>query len=197
MKKIVLLTILGLVSITGWAADSPKWEKYSITFPTRAKVTNGVVFSYVGKNYLAQDKSKLVPLEKKEKALMDPEERFIHNIITSNASGDAGQILEMWPPSERQSVEAAMKSKEMLEKNRAFFRNIEVTRLVTVLRYDRHFLFVVEHEVKGIGKYMKLYAAISDGGSYLMTNTLHGDLFYEKVISDLLNYFNLASQSRD
>lgn len=81
-----------------------------------------------------------------------------------------------------------MGSKDAFERNGAFFRNIETTRLISVMRYGTYYLFVVEHEVKGIGPYMKLYAALLEGEAYLMTNGLKGDVFYEKIVPDLLPY---------
>lgn len=188
MKKSVVAIFISLMSIATWAVEAPKWEKYSITFPAHGAGTLGVNFSYLGKNYPVPDKGQVVPLEKKKKGTTDIEESFVANVVAQNAAGDRGGILKLWSASERLAIEAMMGSKDAFERNGAFFRNIESTRLISVMRYGTYYLFVVEHEVKGIGPYMKLYAALLEGEAYLMTNGLKGDVFYEKIVPDLLPY---------
>jgi hypothetical protein len=188
---------MALVSMASWAAHTPKWEEHTINFPANKNVAYRVGFSYVGKNYLSTDNADQSSLEKQGKASLDVEERFILDIVSRNASGDQEKILELWPEAERRSIKSSMASKDASERNSAFFRNIEATRLISVVRFGDYFLFVVEHEVKGINKYMKIYPALSSGGKYFLTNALHGDLFYEKLLPDMLAYFKPPVLSND
>ena len=130
----------------------------------------------------------LVAPEEKNRKKLEMEERFIFDVITHSAAGDREKILELWVPSERNGISQAMKSTEAFEKNSAFFRNIESTNIISVVKYGAFYLFFVEHEIKGIGSYMKLYPALLFAGEYFMSNALKGDVFYEKIASDLLPY---------
>ena len=196
MKNVALVMLLSLVSISIWAAETPKWGKYVIKFPVSKDSTLGVSFSYEGRKYVGTDKTQDVSLEKKKNETLGIEERFITNIVGQNATGDREKILDLWSVSERPLIEKAMDSNEAVEKNAAFFRNIEATYLISVMKYDAYYLFVVEHTVKGIGSYMKLYPAVPKDGGYLMTNALKGDVFYEKIIPNILPYMRNSWHSK-
>jgi hypothetical protein len=194
MKKAILAILLSITSISACAVEVPKWGKYSIKFPIDKSTPWSATFSYIGKNYNGAGQT--LPLEQKKKETMDAEEGFMADIVRRNATGDRQKILELWHASERHAVEAAMDSSSALERNTSFFRNIEGTRLLVVMRYDAYYLFVVEHQVKGIGTYMKLYPATFASGSYLMTNALTGDFFYEKLAPNMMPYLKVSHREK-
>lgn len=186
MKNIILLMLLSSVSLATVAAEAPQWGQYVIKFPVHNSAAAGVSFSYVGKKYAGPGKAQSAPLEKKKKETRDAEERFIANMIAINALGNREKILDLWPTAEKKAIESIMSSKEMLERNTSFFRNVKATSLISVIKYDDRYLFVVEHEVQGMsGPYMKIYPAKLEGAGYLMTNSLRGDAFYDQIVESM------------
>ena len=190
MNKKLLITLILLVAHSSvWSSESINWKEYKLAFPINDNVENKITFNFVGKKYTGYIQSSSTDsLEKKISKILENEQKFIADIVASNAAGDRKKILALWAVSERADIAQMMESKKAFEQNSAFFRNIQSTKLIAVNKYDAYYLFYVEHEVKGIGTYMKLYPALSEGNSYFMSNGLKGDVFYEKVATDLLPY---------
>jgi hypothetical protein len=188
MNKFLFTLPLILLSLNVCSAASKDWNDFSITFPIQESADSSVVFSYKAKAFVGSVKDPAIPLEEKKRDTMDREEIFIANIVAQNAAGDKEKILNLWVESERNAISESMKSEEAFERNSAFFRNIEATYLISVIKYNNYYLFCVEHNVQGIGSYRKIYPATNLKGSYFMTNALKGDVFYEKIVTDLLPY---------
>lgn len=189
MNKILQILLFYLMALSSaWSAEGVKWSDFELAFPVQGEADNKVVLNFIGKDFTGRKQITLVSSEGKNRKNMEIEERFIADVIAHSAAGDREEMLMLWAPSERDEIAQLMKSKEALEKNSAFFRNIKSTNIVSVVKYGAFYLFFVEHEIKGIGSYMKLYPTLSFAGEYFMSNALKGDVFYEKIASDLMPY---------
>lgn len=76
-----------------------------------------------------------------------------------------------------------MAANKVLERNLAFYQNIQETNLIAVSKYKSYFIFMVEHGSQGL--YRKIYTTTIYDNRYLTTNGLTVDVFYEKMVSVL------------
>ena len=175
----------------GWGATIVKVGKFSIDFPLGGDAPV-VSFVYEGKKFEAENNGELEPIEVKKSASLLKEESFIMDIINANKTADRKKILKTWRSGERKEIEEKMNVKNSLERNKAYFKNIEESRILTVIRYSKYHLFCVEHKVKGIGYHIQVHPAVIEKGRYYLTNSLHGDMFYDHIMDRVVKFAKKA-----
>lgn len=170
------------------------WVRYRIDFPGGVSGTSTVEFVFTAKYFTEPEKADGLLLENRKLSEMQSEELFLKEIIRRNASGTREEILQLWLADERKMLERNMESEPAFERNAALFRNMVTTSLLSVIKYKEYYLFCVEHNIKGIGLYRKVYPAVRIEESYFMTNKLMGDVFYEKILASLLPFLVEAKE---
>lgn len=195
MKKIVSLRVVSLFffSLYSVLSFSTELEETNITFRPNLNVgvERTIKMSFKGHVYSEKDK-------KLFKKLMDPSSDFDLNevekkaieIVKVNQLGDKDRIMKQWNPPERDKIKKMVDDQVTFQKNLSFYKNIRSTTFVAIMQYGDYFLCFLEHDVQGIGSYIKIYPLLKgkDGQIYL-SNLLMNDFFFDKIAFSLLEFF--------
>lgn len=155
--------------------------------PSPEPAGNKLTLSFRGKLYPRHERKSFADLENSGASLL-PEERFVMKVVTANKDANVSDIMALWTPQEQPDIKSKVSDKTLLEKNTALFRNIQSSKFLGLQRYGRYTLVYVEHDLRGVGPYVKLYPLLVSGSRVYLTNQLRGDFFYEKMTGAIGEY---------
>jgi len=157
-----------------------------ITFTASGQAGNPVKLVFNGSLY--EDKRTFHELLK-DKAPLTDLQKFLMKVIEINTSGGKNQILSLWAPKERADIKKYVDNAQFFKKNTAFYRNVISSRLVAYIDFGNYSICYIEHNVKGIGKYVKMYPVVHIKKQLYLSNGLSGDFFYNNIAAQLMSYF--------
>ncbi|WFP50819.1 hypothetical protein PL263_02050 [Methylomonas sp. EFPC3] len=116
------------------------------------------------------------------------EEKFIMQVIQVYKGGDKDAMLKLWNPSERSQIKPMMDDPVAYDKNLALYNNILSSKFLAMLQYGGFVLCYVEHDLKGVGPYVKLYPIKIEDKNLYLSNILMHDFFFQKIAFQLGDY---------
>ena len=181
MKFLSILVLAGMLFI-----PSQGFAKTQILFIHSGESKNPIKLEFNGIQY--KDKLNFNDLVKQKKPL-NYVQRFIINAVAVNTSGDKNKLLSLWAPAERAHIKEYIDNLNYYKKNNAFYKNVKSSRFIALMEYGKYTICFVEHDLRGVGPYIKTYAVLHKGKKLYLSNGLVGDFFYDNVAPQLEKYF--------
>ncbi len=176
-KKVLFITLVFI--ITSSSSYSSDFKEIKLYFPNESSV-NTVSLSFDGKIYDEKFHYKYITKRVRKKEATDIELALFTMIETYKHSTDKKDILEIWSPSEKDNIEEKFSNKNLIKKNKAFYKNLIDTKLVAAMMYADVTLVFVTHSITNskFEPFMQVYPMVKHKESLLLTNRLKKDPFF-------------------
>jgi hypothetical protein len=143
-------------------------------FPAQpdAEATRPVTFSFDGKLY--GDGLWFSGVAGHEDTL-EPDERFLLEVVRVNASGSPDEVVGLWAPGDREELRATVADAEMFGSNQAFFAKVADSAFLAKIAYGPYVVFMVRHTGSLMDDFVHMYPMVRQDDGYALTNVLQDD----------------------
>ena len=181
VSKALILILINTQFI--FANDTTELKKYRILFDKE----NSVELHFLGKKYM--------PANINENNDLDKEQIFIKNVIDINQNGTIDEIVKkLWIKKDHKITKGVYLEAGYYEQNQSYFRNIDSTKLLFLIRYDSGFVFYVEHSITGHGSIRTPYLATKFNNQYYLIQPNPDSLFFKLLMFPLAEIIDKAKE---
>jgi hypothetical protein len=167
-----------------WSSLSYALDKISYEYYPSNVVTNDnpIVVSFNGRIY-----AESWWFDEVENNEFSPsaDESFVMLADSVNRNGGLNDLLQLWPPDERQEASDTFGDPSVLAGNQGYFRQLTNSAFLEKIAYGPYTIFLIEQSGTETGDVITEVPIIKDGSNYYLTNKLKSDPLFTFLIEKI------------